>query len=84
MLKEKRIGTTLIVIESKEEIHRLNTLISEFSYLIIGRQGIPLRENNKSIISLVLEGEEDQIGAFSGQIGRLNGIIVKTALVRRS
>lgn len=83
MLKEKRIGTTLIVIESKEQIDRLNSIISEFSHLIIGRQGLPSQLDNRSIISLVLEGDEDQIGAFSGQIGRLKGIKVKTALIRR-
>lgn len=83
MLKEKRLGTTLIVIESKESIDRLNQIITAFSHLIIGRQGIPLHRQNKSIISLVLEGEEDQIGAFSGQIGRLTGIKVKTALVKK-
>ncbi len=79
---EKRIGTTIILIETKESINRMNTLISNFSHLIIGRQGIPLHQRDLNIISLVLEGTTDDIGAFSGQLGRLRGIKVKTAVIK--
>ena len=82
MPKEKRIGTTLILIETKDSIKRMNSLISKFSGLIIGRQGIPLLQRKISIISLVLEGTTDDIGAFAGQLGRLKGIKVKTALLK--
>ena len=82
MPAEKRIATTLILIETKESINRMNIIISDFSHLIIGRQGIPLRERQMSIISLVLEGTTDEIGAFAGQIGRLRGINVKTAMLK--
>ena len=82
MLREKRIGTMIILIEYKDSINRLNSLISKFSNLIIGRQGIPLQERKMSVISLVMEGTVDEIGAFSGQIGRLRGIKIKTALIK--
>ena len=82
MLTEKRIGTTLIVVETKDSIQQLNSIISEYSHLIIGRQGIPLRHTDKSIISLVFEGYETEIGAFSGKMGRLKNIKVKTVLVK--
>lgn len=81
MPNERRLGTLLILIETKENIATLNAIISKFSDLIIGRQGIPLREKEKSIISIVLEGTTDEIGAFSGQVGRLKGIKVKAALI---
>jgi len=82
MSEERRIATTLIVVETKESIARLNEIISTFSSIIIGRQGITMRERNENIISLVLEGSSDEIGAFSGQIGRLRGIKVKTATIK--
>ncbi|MEA2043497.1 MAG: TM1266 family iron-only hydrogenase system putative regulator [Bacteroidota bacterium] len=83
MLKEKRIGTTLIVIDSKDDIGRLNAIITEYSHLIVGRQGIPLRHSSQNVISLVFEGLESEVGAFSGKLGRLRGIKVKTALMKR-
>ena len=79
---EKRIGTALIIIEDNRDVSRLNQILSNSSAIIIGRQGIPLRERGISIISLVLEGTTDEIGALTGRIGRLNGIEIKSVLIK--
>ncbi|HOF19937.1 MAG TPA: hypothetical protein PLO24_01655 [Bacteroidales bacterium] len=78
---EKRIGTVLIRIDSRESVHLLNEIISDHSDIIIGRQGLP-REYSQSIISLVLEGTTDQIGSLTGRIGRLSGIRAKSVLLK--
>ncbi|MFO7827534.1 MAG: hypothetical protein R6V23_02830 [Bacteroidales bacterium] len=78
---EKRIGTALILIEDKEAVHQMNTIASNHSEIIIGRQGLP-RSNGQSIISLVLEGTTDEIGSLTGQLGRLTGIQVKSVLLK--
>lgn len=78
---EKRTGTILIQIENREKVQLLNDIISKHSHIIIGRQGLP-RSNGQSIISLVLEGTNDQIGSLSGQLGRLKGIQVKSVLLK--
>ena len=77
---EKRLGTVLIGIESRENVHLLNDIISDHSDIIIGRQGLP-RSINLGIISLVLEGTTDQIGSLTGRLGRLSGIQVKSVLL---
>ncbi|MDA3893708.1 MAG: hypothetical protein PF517_18750 [Salinivirgaceae bacterium] len=79
---EERIGSVLILIENKEEIGKLNEIISNYSEIIIGRQGIRLPARNRSIISLVLEGNTDEIGGLTGQLGRLNGIQVKSVVLK--
>ena len=79
---EQRFGSVLILIENKEEISRLNQIISNHASIIIGRQGIRLREKDQSIISLVLEGTTDELGALTGQLGRLKGIQVKSVLLK--
>ena len=79
---EERIGSVLILIESKEDIEKLNHIISKYADIVIGRQGIRLREQGKSIISLVLEGSTDSIGGLTGQLGRLQGIQVKSVVLR--
>ena len=38
--------------------------------MIIGRQGIPLRERSINVISLVLEGDTDRMGSLTGKLGR--------------
>lgn len=81
---EKRIGSALILIKDNSEVTRLNELLSRHSHIILGRQGIPLRERGINLISLVLEGSTDEIGALAGQIGRLKGIEIKSVLTRYS
>ena len=79
---EKRIGAALIMLENRESIGQLNQIISAHADIIVGRQGIPLSGRNVNIISLVLEGSSDQIGALTGPIGQLNGVQVKTIMMR--
>jgi len=71
----------LILIEENSEVSLLNEILSRHAHIIISRQGIPLRERKINLISLVLEGSTDEIGALSGQIGRLKNIRVKSLLI---
>ncbi|HER10002.1 MAG TPA: CopG family transcriptional regulator [Bacteroides sp.] len=77
---ERRIGAAIILISEQGEIQRINSLISEHSDIILGRQGIPLKDRPLSVISLVLEGDTDRIGALTGKLGRLPGVKVKSLL----
>ncbi len=78
---EKRIGTALIRIFDRQNVEKLNSILSKHSTLIIGRQGLP-RTDGSSLISLVLEGSTDEIGSLTGQIGRLKGIQIKSVLLK--
>lgn len=79
---EKRLGSALILIEDTDKVSQINSILSNHNEMIIGRQGIPLRDRNISVISLVLEGSTDQIGSLTGQIGRIAGVQVKSVLTR--
>jgi putative iron-only hydrogenase system regulator len=79
---EKRIGTAIILIEDKSVIDELNTILSRHAAIILGRQGLPLRDKGISIISLILEGTTDEISSLTGKIGRLQGMQVKSILTR--
>ena len=77
---EKRIGAVIIEIIKRENAPQVNLVISRHSEIILGRQGLP-RSNKNSIISLILEGTTDEIGSLTGQLGRIDGIEVKSALL---
>lgn len=77
---EKRIGTVIIDIENRESAPAVNAVLSRHADIILCRQGLP--RNFRSIISLVLEGTTDEIGSLTGQLGRLEGIEVKSALLK--
>jgi len=77
---EQRIGALIILVQEDGDIQRINAIISEHSHMILGRQGIPLRDRATSVISLVLEGNTDLIGSLAGKLGRLQGVRVKSVL----
>ena len=79
---EKRIGSLLIVIENPQSVSQLNEVISNHNQLVLGRQGIPLREKGISVISLVLEGTSDEFSSLSGKLGRINGVQVKSIMAK--
>lgn len=79
---EKRIGAAIIVVQDKTSLPEFNSILNTHSDIVIGRQGIPLRDRNFSIISLVLEGTTDDISSLTGKIGRLKGLQVKSVLTK--
>lgn len=82
-MMDKRIGVVGIVVESKENVPRLNAVLSEYGDNIIGRMGVPYQGGKGlSVISLIVEGTTDEIGALTGKIGNLHGITVKAALTK--
>jgi len=79
---EKRIGSVLILLQDKESAQQVNSIISNHSSIIIGRQGLPVRDSISGIISLVLEGTTDQIGSLTGQLGRVKDVEVKSVVLK--
>ena len=81
---EKRIGAALIIIEDKHSVEFLNAILSKHSQIILGRQGIPIRDRGINIISLVMEGTTDEINSLTGNLGRLKGVQVKSVLAKNN
>ena len=77
---EKRIWSIIILVEDRSSIPALNSLFTEYCDIILGRQGVPLHDRGISLISLVVEGTTDQIGALTGKIGRFKQVKVKSVL----
>lgn len=75
---DKRIAHIGIIVEDMESVQKLNNLLHEYGNHIIGRMGIPFREKDISIISLVLHARQDIISSLAGKLGMLKGVSVKT------
>jgi putative iron-only hydrogenase system regulator len=79
---EKRVGVIAVLVTDKESVYQINTLLTQYGSLIRGRLGLPMPEKGISVISLIIEGTTDDIGALTGKIGRLSGVEVKSTLTR--
>lgn len=83
-MSEKRIGVIGIVIENREAVPQVNQILSEHAEMIIGRMGLPYREKDIAVISLIVDGSTDKLGALTGKLGNLPQVTVKSALTKSS
>lgn len=80
---DNRIGVIGIVIEDLSEINKVNDILHQYGNIIIGRMGVPYREKGVNVISLIVNGTTDEIGALSGKLGKIQGLNVKSALSKK-
>ena len=79
---DNRIAIIGIAIKSREEAaEKVNDILSAHAGIIVGRMGIPYKERGVSVISIIVDGTNDQIGALSGKLGSIKGIKVKVGLL---
>ena len=81
----KRIAVIGAILENpKESQHAFNDVVSSFKGVIKGRLGLPFDEANMAVISLVAIGDMDLLNAFTGKLGKLSGVTVKTAISEKT
>lgn len=77
---ERKVAIISIIVESKAVICDIQNLLSEHSEFIIGRFGIPYKEKDIRIISVVLDAPTDTINSLAEKIGNLKHVNTKTVL----
>lgn len=75
---ETRIAAVSIIIENPDSVEKLNNILHEYSKYIVGRMGLPYKERNISIISIVMDAPNDVVSALSGKLGMLPDVSAKT------
>ena len=74
---ETRIAVIGIIVENRESVEAVNTILHQYGQYIIGRMGLPYAKKKVNIISVVLDAPMDVISALSGKLGRLKGVSSK-------
>lgn len=77
---ENRIAILSIIIENLSSSEAVNTILHEYSNIIIGRMGIPYRERGVSVMAVVVDTDTDTISAVTGKLGKISGVSVKSAI----
>lgn len=78
-----RLGFIGIVIEDPARAPDINNILSRHGQIIAARMGIPRIHHNEagiSVITLIVQGTTDEIGALTGQLGNIAGVQVRSAL----
>lgn len=78
---EKRLGFVGIIVEDRKlAAPGVNGILSEFGDIIVARVGLPYKEKNCSVITLIVDATTDEIGSLTGKLGKIQGVSVKSAL----
>ncbi len=79
----KRIGTVSIIISDRvNQFSEVNRILSKHAEIIIGRMGLPYFPKEISIICLIVNGSNDQLGSLTGQLGSIKGVQVKSVMAK--
>lgn len=79
---EKRIGTVTVLVLDRSSSPEINKVISDFSDIVLCRQGLPFHERPVAVISLIVDGSTDRINALTGRLGRLPGVESKAVVTK--
>lgn len=74
---ETRVAIIGIILERKDNVDKLNSILHEYSNRIIGRMGMPYPKKAINIITIIIDAPQDEINTLSGKIGKLSGITSK-------
>ena len=75
---ETRIALVGIIIEDLNAASAVNAVLHDYADAIVGRMGIPYRQRNVSIISVVMDAPQKDISAMTGKLGMIACVNVKT------
>lgn len=76
----KKIGIVGIIVTDRGVAQEMQSVLSDFGDIIIGRMGVPDKTNGINAIALIVEGTTEQISALTGKLGRLDSVSVKSAV----
>lgn len=61
---------------------RIQTVLSEFGDMILGRMGVPDKESGFSAIGVIVKGPVERISALTGKLGQIQKVSVKSAVTQ--
>ncbi|MXI87030.1 TM1266 family iron-only hydrogenase system putative regulator [Sphaerochaeta halotolerans] len=82
-MENRSVGVIAIIVKERNTVaHEVNSVLTQHGSIVLGRLGLPYRERNLNIITLIVDASTDQIGALTGKLGRIEGVTVKSTLAK--
>lgn len=74
---QTKIAVVAIIVTNPDAVDKINGLLHDFSEYVIGRMGIPYRQKNLNVISVVMDAAPEIINSLSGKLGMIDGVSSK-------
>ncbi len=81
-MEEKRHVVTIVIDDIDAAFTPVSELLHQYAPHILMRVGYPMRDRNVSVIFLVMELDIAKMGAFSGKLGQIPSVSVKTITLK--
>ena len=81
-MEAKRHIVSIIVEDKDIAFHPVSELLHQYATSILLRVGYPMPECGVSVIFLIMEMETSAMSAFSGKLGQIKAVKVKTTTLR--
>ena len=78
---EKRLAIIGIIINNREQsAQTVNNILASYGEMIVGRLGIPYKEKNVSVITVIADATNDELDALSGKLENIPGVKAKVMI----
>jgi len=74
---ESRIAVIGIMVEDFDATEKINLALHDYGKYIVGRMGIPYKDRNIHVISVIIDAPNDIISSLSGKLGMIRGVTAK-------
>ena len=74
---ETKIAVVAIIVSDKNAVEKINALLHTFGDYIIGRLGLPYKQKNVNVISVIMDAPQETINSLSGKLGMIDGVSSK-------
>lgn len=74
---EGKIAVVAIIVSDITGVDKINSILHDFGDYIIGRMGIPYRQKQINVISIVMDAPQEVINSLSGKLGMIKGVSSK-------
>ena len=71
---ESKIAVVAIIVSDTNAVERINALLHSYGEYIIGRLGLPYKQKNLNVISVVMDAPVEKINSLSGKLGMISGV----------
>ena len=76
-MEETKIAILAIIVRDFDAVEKVNALLHKYRNYVVGRMGIPYRERNISVLSVVLDAPQEALSGLSGKLGMTAGVTAR-------
>lgn len=77
-MEDTRLALIGIIVGNRDTAGKINDILHDYGQYIIGRMGVPYRDKEIDVISIIVDAPQDIISAVSGKLGMLPDVSTKT------